>query len=250
MHRSLLVLLLCGAAASNAVAQNPPPAPPAPAAAAAPDPFTGQVALGYLSTTGNTDSTNGNASFGMKYALPKWEHEVKASAVAATTDEVTSAEAYTAKYTARRGFGDNKKSYLFTTLDWRKDRFSSYEDELSETAGYGRRLIDRAPHLLTGEIGAGARQADLIDGTSEDEAIIRGALAYTWQFTETTGFSQDLVIESGSSNTSTEWISKLRAKLVGNIGLVLSYRLKHNSQVVLGSEPTDTFTSISLEYAF
>jgi len=247
MHRSMLVLLLCGVAVSSAYAQNPAPAPAAPAAP--PDPFTGQIAVGYLSTTGNTDSTNGNASFGMKYALTKWEHEVKASAVAAATDQVTSAEAYTAKYSARRQF-DGSKSYLFTTLDWRKDRFSSYEDELSETAGYGRRLIDKSPHLLTGEIGAGARQANLIDGTSQDEAIVRGALAYTWMFTETTGFSQDLVIESGSSNTSTEWVSKLRAKLVGNIGMVLSYRLKHNSQVVLGSEPTDTFTSISLEYSF
>jgi putative salt-induced outer membrane protein len=244
MRRSLLVLLLCGAAASTVCAQNPAPAPAAP-----PDPFTGQVALGYLSTSGNTESTNGNASFGMKLLRDKWEHQVKASAVAATNDALTTAEAYAANYTARRQF-DSKKSYLFTTLDWRKDRFSSYEDELSETAGYGRRLIENGPHLLTGEIGAGARQANLIDGTSQDEGIIRGALGYTWKFTDTTGFSQDLVIESGSSNTSTEWLSKLRAKLVNNIGLVLSYRVKHNSQVVLGSEPTDTFTSISLEYAF
>jgi putative salt-induced outer membrane protein len=243
MCRSLLVLLLTAAVAPRVHAQNP--APPAP-----PDPFTGQIAVGYLATSGNTDSTNANASFGMKYTLTKWEHLVKAAAVAATSDEITTAEAYAANYSARRSFGDARKSYLFTTLDWRKDRFSSYERELSETAGYGRRVVDRAPHLLTAEIGAGARQADLIDGTSQDEGIVRGAVAYTWAFTETTGFSQDFVVESGASNTSTEWVSKLRARLVGNIGLVLSYRIKHNSDVVLGSEPTDRFTSISLEYAF
>ncbi|HZF29148.1 MAG TPA: DUF481 domain-containing protein [Gammaproteobacteria bacterium] len=242
MRRSLLVLLLCGAAAPSAYAQNPPPA--------APDPFTGQIAVGYLSTSGNTESTNANAALGMKYTRTKWEHEVKAAAVAATNDQLTTAEAYTANYSARRPFGDAKKSYLFTTLDWRKDRFSSYESELSETAGYGRRLVDHAPHLLTAEIGAGARQADLIDGTSQDEGIIRGALGYSWAFTETTGFTQDLVVESGQSNTSTQWVSKLRAKLVGNLGLVLSYRIKHNSQVVLGTVATDRFTAISLEYAF
>jgi putative salt-induced outer membrane protein len=242
MNRWWLVPLLCGISAASVYAQNPPPAPA--------DPFKGQVAVGYLSTSGNTESTNANASLGMKYTLTKWEHEVKASAVSATSDELTTAEAYSANYSARRSFGDMKKSYLFTTVDWRKDRFSSYESELSETAGYGRRLVDRMPHLLTGEIGAGARQSDLIDGTSQDEAIIRAALAYTWAFTDTTGFSQDFVVESGESNTSTEWISKLRARLVGNIGLVLSYRIKHNSDVVLGSEPTDRFTSVSLEYAF
>jgi putative salt-induced outer membrane protein len=242
MNRWKVVLLSCGLSAAPVYAQNPPAAPP--------DPFTGQIAVGYLATSGNTETTNANASFGMKYALTKWEHEVKAAAIAATSDELTTAEAYAANYSARRSFGDMKKSYLFTTLDWHKDRFSSYESELSETAGYGRRLVDRAPHLLKGEIGAGARQADLIDGTSQDEAIVRAALGYTWAFTETTGFSQDFVIESGESNTSTDWISKLRARLVGNIGLVLSYRIKHNSDVVLGSEPTDRFTSISLEYAF
>ena len=240
MYRSLLAVLLIGAAPLVS-AQNPPPAP---------DPFSGQVALGYLATSGNTESTNANAAFGLRYALTRWEHLVKASAVAATNDELTTAEAYAANYSARRSFSDTSKSYLFTTLDWRKDRFSSYEDELSETAGYGRRVIERAPHLLTAEIGAGARQASLIDGTSQDEGIVRGAVAYTWAFSEMTGFSQDFVIESGESNTSTEWVSKLRARLVGNIGLVLSYRIKHNSDVVLGTEPTDRFTAISLEYAF
>jgi putative salt-induced outer membrane protein len=259
MHSKLVFALLL--AAAPAFAQPPahpaPPAPPAPPAApgapaapAAPDPLKGEVALGYLSTSGNTDSTNANATFALLYTLEKWAHDFDLSAVAASTSDVTTAEAYSAKYTGRRSISADGKSYLFAALDWRHDRFSAYEKELSETAGYGRRLIERGRSVLNGEIGAGARQATLIDGTDQDEGILRGALNYELTLSENTGFKQSLVVESGDSNTSTQAISALRARLVGNVGLVLSYRIKHNSDVPVGIEATDRFTSIALAYAF
>ncbi len=58
------------------------------------------------------------------------------------------------------------------------------------------------------------------------------------------------MIESGSSNTSTEAISALRAQLVGKVGLVISFRIKSNSNVPPGIVATDRFTSIALAYAF
>jgi putative salt-induced outer membrane protein YdiY len=45
-------------------------------------------------------------------------------------------------------------------------------------------------------------------------------------------------------------VSALRARLFGNIALVLSYRLKHNSAVPDDAEPLDSFSSVALEYAF
>jgi putative salt-induced outer membrane protein len=240
MKRILPVLLLA-AAQLPVLAQNPPPAPT--------DPLTGQVAVGYLATSGNTESTSANVTFAMLYQLEHWAHDFDASAISATTSEVTTAEAYSAKYEGRRSIGEGK-SYLFTSLDWRRDRFSAYDEQVSETAGYGRRLLSRGRQLLNGEIGAGARQATLIDQTQEDEGIVRGALDYEIKMTETTGFKQDFIVESGSSNTSFESISALRARLIGKIGLVLSYRVKSNSDVVPGVVATDRFTSIALEYAF
>lgn len=238
MSRVLISLLLV-APVAPLYAQNPPPA----------DPLAGEVSLGYIATSGNTDSTSTNAAFGLKYELTRWAHEVALAAVAATTDEATTAEAYSAGYKARRTF-DETRSYLFTTADWRKDRFSTFESVLSETVGYGRRLIDSGPHLFNAEIGAGARQARLIDDTDQNDAILRAAIGYQLRLSELTGFTQDLIIEAGESNTSTEAISAVRARLIGRVGLVLSYRVKNNSDVLPGTEPTDRFTSIALEYAF
>ncbi len=58
------------------------------------------------------------------------------------------------------------------------------------------------------------------------------------------------MIESGSSNTSAEAISALRANLMGKVGLVISLRIKTNSNVPPGMVATDRFISIALAYAF
>ena len=166
----------------------------------------------------------------------------------AETSGVTTAEARFANYVARREFGE--KSYLFASADWESDEFSAFDNQLSETVGYGRHVIATERHTLDLEIGLGARQAELRSGLEEDESIGRGALAYAWQLSETSEFTQSLIIESGSSNTSTESVSELRANIFGNVALVLSYRLRNNSDVPAGIEKTDRYTAISLEYGF
>jgi hypothetical protein len=45
-------------------------------------------------------------------------------------------------------------------------------------------------------------------------------------------------------------VSAIKARLVGNLALVASYTLKRNSDVLPEIEETDTFTALSLEYAF
>jgi putative salt-induced outer membrane protein len=253
--RALYALTLCAISAS-ALAQQPPPAPPPPAPgapgappAAPPDPFVGNIALGYLSTQGNTDSTNGNASFDVTWDLDgPWQHEWKALAITARTNDVTTAESYSAGYKAQRDLSEN--SYLFGALDWRQDRFSGYDRQLSETVGYGRRLIDNDSHTLALEGGAGAKQSDLVTGDELDEAIIRGGLDYLLRISDNSEFHQELILEQGDDNRYLESTSELKTQIVGNIALVLSYVIKSNSDVPVGIEKTDRFTAISLEYGF
>jgi len=209
------------------------------------------VTLGYLSTKGNTDSESANATFALLWTLTHWSHQFNLAGNSASTDALKTAEAYLAKYKGKRPF-DDTKSYLFTALDWSHDRFSAYEEQLSYSAGYGRVLIDRGRSTLNGELGAGYKESTLNDiaQTEVNEGILRAALDYTLKFTDKTGFKQSLVVESGSSNTSTEAISALRANLIGKVGLVISFRIKHNSSVPPGVVATDRFTSIALAYAF
>jgi putative salt-induced outer membrane protein len=211
-------------------------------------PWAGKATLGYLATSGNTESTSLNAGFEVSYTKEKWIHAFNATAINSTESEVTTAEAYEALFKTERDFSDH--NYMFGQLHWRKDRFSGYDTQFSQTVGYGRRLIDSEKHKLNAEIGAGARQSDLADGTEESETIVRGSMNYTWQISENAKFSQLLSVESGSENTYSESVSKLSAAIVGNLALVASYTVKNNSDVPVGTEKTDTFTALSLEYTF
>lgn len=221
----------------------------APAAAVEPEsPWSGKVSLGYLSTSGNTDTTTYKTAFEVAYEKNKWKHELSGGANGAEDTGVSTAESYQSAWQTNYSFTEH--DYLFGLISWNKDRFSGVTEQLSQTVGYGRRVISTPSHILNLEIGAGNRDADLSDGTSESGAIARGGLDYTWLFSETSGFSQKLNIETGSDNTYIESISELRAKLVGDLNIVLSYTIRDNSDVPIGNVNTDKLTAISVEYDF
>lgn len=211
-------------------------------------PWSGRATLGYLATSGNTENSTLNTGFEVGYTAGKWAHLLNAAAINASENEATTAEAYDLGWKSERNLTD--KDFLFGRVSWRKDRFGGYDTQLSETVGYGRRLIDSDKHKLNAEIGAGARQSKLQDGTQEDETVFRGGMYYKWLFSETAEFRQDLTVEGGDKNTYTESVTALSAKLLGDLALVASYTIKNNSDVPLLVEKTDTYTALSLEYAF
>ncbi|MDJ0814454.1 MAG: DUF481 domain-containing protein [Woeseiaceae bacterium] len=211
-------------------------------------PWSGKVKLGYLSLTGNTESETLNTGFEINYTLELWEHQAKAAAIQSTESKITTAEAYDVGWKSARNV--TEQDFVFGRLDWRKDRFSSVEEQFAQTVGYGRRLISNDKHSLNGEIGVGARQSDLADGSDETDTIYTGRLTYAWQISETASLGQTLLHEVGDSNNFTESVTDIRARLVGGLALLVSYTVRRNSDVLPGTKNTDTRTAISLEYAF
>ena len=211
-------------------------------------PWSGSATLGYLATSGNTETSTLNTGFEVGYTAGKWEHVFDGSAVNASENDVKTAESYAANWKSERNI--TEQDFLFGRLSWRKNRFSGYNTQFSQTVGYGRRLIDADKHKLNGELGAGARQSTLQDGRSENETIFRGGIYYKWQFSETAAFSQDVTVEAGELNTYLESVTALSAQLIGDLALVASYTIKSNSDVPPSTEKTDTYTALSLKYVF
>lgn len=211
-------------------------------------PWSGSVTLGYLGTSGNTDTKTFRTGFEVAYATGDWIHTLDAAGNGGEDSGVVTAEAYQSNFKSTYNFTEH--DYLFGQVSWRKDRFAGVTEQLGGTVGYGRRVIDTPSHLLSLDIGAGYRESDRADGTTETSAIGRGSLDYTWTISETAKFEQDLIIEFGSDNTFIESVSEVHASLVGELALVLSYTLRNNSDVPAGTEKTDTLTAISLEYGF
>jgi putative salt-induced outer membrane protein len=189
--------------------------------------------------------------------------------ISKTDNDRTTAESYKLAYKLKYDLSD--RTYLYGLLDYNNDRFSSYDQQTFAVAGVGRRFLATKKHELNGELGIGASQSDFRDcgpdevlagdcvigppqtppfGTSVDEFTTRVSGNYKWQISETASFVQKLSFNIASSNTYSESLTELRAGIVGDIALLLSYTIKNNSDVVPGTEKTDTYTAISLEYAF
>ncbi|MBT8091558.1 MAG: DUF481 domain-containing protein [Gammaproteobacteria bacterium] len=211
-------------------------------------PWAGKATLGYLATSGNTENSTLNTGVEVGYTAGKWQHIANAFAIHASDNEVTTTEAYELGWKSERNL--NEHDYLFGRVNWRKDRFGGYYTQLSETVGYGRRLISNDRHHLNVELGVGARQSELQNGFEEDETIFRGGAYYTWKVSDTAEFRQNLTTEAGSENTYLESVSALSAKVWGDVALVASFTVKHNTDVPVLTEETDTYTALSLEYAF
>jgi putative salt-induced outer membrane protein len=237
MMRTLLIVAALAAPVSLMAQEQEPSSP-----------WHGKAKLGYLATSGNTENSTLNTGFEVGYKSGQWQHLFTAAAVNASENNVTTAEAYDAGWKSERNLTDH--DFLFGRLSWRKDRFGGFDTQFSQTVGYGRRLIDADKHKLNAEIGGGARQSERQDGTSEDEMIFRGGLYYKWLFSETAEFTQDFTTEGGQDNTYIESVTAVSAKLVGNLALVASYTIKHNTDVPPLTENTDTYTALSLEYKF
>jgi putative salt-induced outer membrane protein len=210
--------------------------------------FSGRAALGFLSTTGNTETESLNVNFEMGWNYDPWSHRFSGLAVRSSTSDVTTAEAYGLNWKSDYAINDN--SYWYGLVAWNKDEFSAYEQQIREAVGYGRLFVDTERHELNGEVGIGMRQADLRDGTKQDKAILRLSGDYTWLISETSRFNQKLSIEDGSDNTYLEATSSLSADIMEALAIVVSYTIRSNSNVLPETEKTDTFTSVSIEYSF
>lgn len=224
------------------------PEPPEDVEEPVPEKWHGQVALGYSANTGNTDNSNLNGRFLLGYETGRWTHVANLVGHRTTDQDETTSERFA--LVAKSDYALNERAFLFLTAQYDQDRFAGFDRRTSQALGYGRHLVDNDSHKLDIEVGLGARQARLTDGTSENEAILHLAGNYQWLLSETTEFSQSLVIESGKDNTYKEAVTEVRSRLFNGIYSVISFTVKRNDSVPAGREKTDTFTAVQLEYRF
>ena len=215
---------------------------------AAADPLAGKLELGYLATSGNTETSSLNAKFVLTYEVDKWRHNLNAAVDHAEDSGVTTAERN--QFGVKSDYKFNEFDYLFITVNWEQDRFAGFDERISEAIGYGRRILKTERHTLEAEIGAGARQTTPVVGAEVSETILRASAKYQWRIADGATFDQSLIVESGDSNAYTESVSAVAAKLIGTWSLKFSYTIKNNSDVTPGLENTDTFTAVGVEYAF
>lgn len=227
--------------------------------APAPEGWSGAIAAGYTAVSGNSDSSTANFKGQLAHDHDRWHHNGIATALGSSQEDETSAEAYKVQIKTKYDLSD--RYYAFGLAEYNKDRFSAYDHQIYEVAGFGWRVFRSASQELNLDAGIGATQSKLrqpdppatpltSDERDVNEFVGRVGADYHWHISETATFSETVASSISSENTYVESLTELKANVVGNLALVLGYLVKHNTDVPAEVDKTDKQTSISLEYKF
>jgi putative salt-induced outer membrane protein len=200
--------------------------------------------LGFVSTTGNSEASSFNTRLAVEGTFDKWTHEATALAVRGEADGEANAERYQATWSSHYSLAERR--YLTGNARYERDDFSPFQYQATATVGYGwYALKDERQELLL-EAGPGIRQAERVSGESDTNAIARGLVDYSIQFTETAKFFNTFLVEAGESNTFIQNDTGISVKINAAFSLKAGYQIRRNSETPVGTEAVDTLTTVNL----
>jgi putative salt-induced outer membrane protein len=219
-------------------------------------PWTSSLELGFVRTTGNTETQTTIGKFDIAYAAGNWKHTGHAEGYGQQSENdlgvsVVSAERYEIMGKSDYKFTD--RDYAFGLIRLQKDRFSGFEYENVLSLGYGRKVILKDNMELDLEIGPGIKFFKVDNAAeSQDEALLVLAANYWWAITDTSKFIQELRTDIGEDFTSSRSVTGIQANINKTLALRFTYTIRHKSEVPdpTTTEKMDTEAAMSLVYNF
>ena len=221
-------------------------------------PFTMEGELGFISTSGNTETTSISAGIQAHQELEKWSNDYILKGLY-KKETVEGDDGEDIEFTsAQKFFGSAQGNYklanpdnrLFGFASYEDDRFSNFNYQATVAAGWNQKVLQNKRHTLEYSIGPGYSFIETQDGENLDSMIVRASSAYSWKISDTAKFTQTVSTEVGADNTKSRAESALTATISGNLSMRLSFKLDHNTNVDDDVEKLDTETAVSLVYNF
>ena len=210
--------------------------------------------LGFLSTSGTTETETLNAKATASTDRDKWNHKIDLAVLNSSSKNVTTGnnETTAEKFvlSGQSNYKLNKPNFLFGVVSYEDDKLSGFDYQVTEAFGYGRRVIEESDLLLDLEIGPGARQSKLDDGSTASETLVRAAAKLDWTISKTSKLTEEFTIDAGEDNTVTKSITSLSTQVNGSLSMKVSYTYKNTSDLPPAAEDTDTETAVTLVYNF
>jgi putative salt-induced outer membrane protein len=237
----------------------------APLAARADDPppgWSGKGQLGYVMSRGNSDADSANAALDVNYVTDEWKHTISLDGLYGRSAGITSAARWDARF--QSDYAITKSLFAFGALNYQDDQFSGFQYQASAAGGIGYKFIDSATTKLAAQVGVGYRTlrpeelikddtgavTERVPEETQSEVVGTAGVDFEQQFNPSTKLTDKLLIESGSSNTSTKNLLALEVKMSKTLTLAAGYGITANSKPPAGLKKTDTVTTLNLVYAF
>ena len=213
------------------------------------DRVTREIQLGALITSGNTEeeSLNFAASMTINPENP-WVYTFSLDGLYNTSDNEVKGQRWYAVGNTNYEFSE--ASYFQSRVSHEDDRFSGFDSQSDLTFSYGREFLQsRANMGLAVDAGIGIRWSRL-DGSDNDEPIFRLAGDYNWALSDSAEFQQEIATEFGSDSSIYRSESSIETRILENLSLRFSIRIKHQTEVPAGRDGTDTETAVTFVMSF
>ena len=211
--------------------------------------WSGSAELGFIDTSGNTDTQSTNGGFSVLHKGANWDKAFKASALTSKEDNETSKEKYNGELKLDRKFGE--RSYLAITGTHERDRFSGFEYQSTASVGYGYRAINDKELKLSFEAAPGYRREKIKEsGVIQEDSILRLDMKFDWIIKEGVRFTEEFVAELGEDNSTYRSETGLKSQINGSLATKLTYKVKYVDEVPEGNENTDREFGVTLVYSF
>jgi len=210
--------------------------------------LTTEIELGAIFTSGNTEDENVKYKVVVDWDRGVWDYRFSSDGFRSSKDSVLAAQRL--YHVARAEYAINEDSYVLGRLAYEDDRFSGFDSQSDASVSYGRNLLlNKSNMALSVEVGAGIRRS-VTELETNDEAIARFEGNYEWNLSESADFTQDFSVESGSNSSIYRSESAIETAIMENLSMKFSVKIKHQTEVPLFREKTDTETAVTLVLKF
>ena len=210
--------------------------------------WSGNAELGFIETTGNSDTQSLNGKFSLVRDKQPLKTALKLEALSSRENGNTSNEKYAGSL--KFDYTLDEYDYVTSLLTYEDDRFSGYEYQSTFTLGYGYRAWSSDRGNLDFEAGPGYRRNVLEDGEVEDEAVGRLGLNLLVKIGDNAEFTEVFSVEGGDTNVIYKSDMGLKSTLVGQLAMKINYQVKYTETVPEDTENTESQFGVTLVYSF
>lgn len=210
--------------------------------------WSGELALTFAGTSGNTDTRDLAMAGRMHYGAGVWQHTFGFGADYGEEDGDRSKQQYFLTYEANYYLNDN--FYIFGLGREMHDDFGAYKDDAFIGAGPGFRVINTPDMAWRLQAGVGARYLDPRGENDSTEGALIGSSRFFYKFSDVAFLTNDTDIIGSDAGTVVSNDLGLNFAMTDTLSTRISYRTDYNSDRIPGRKKTDNTLGVSLVMGF
>ena len=220
-----------------------------------------------LFKTGDTKSADVKAGFDFTHEAAAWKSTLNLGLLVKKSEEEdengedhfeTSDQKWTVVGQTNYTIDKASPNYIYGNASYEDDRFSSFDNQSSISAGWGRRWYETEKTTLDADIGPGFKR-DVVSATDTDPEevntafIVQAQALYTRELNEHVLFKQLFVAKyapKSDANSTYKARTSIATKLLETLQLKFSFTVDYNTDVDEDKENLNTETAMTLVYSF